>query len=488
MLPEVKRSFPADEVDPLLVQSWLGTDRTYETPLQLTLKIWAALAGDLHGSDFLQLVESHLLRFLSSETLLTDLSTAAHNCIQQQRQWVDLDDMERLLSKGQPAASEEDNSSVPSHDEATGINLPQLQKKGKEMIVSQGEQIISSLISGGILVQQQNRRLRFSSPIFTGYLASLQTTPEEAQNLLERLNWATARQTLRFLAACTPAAPWITDLISSKEPPLFLNWFSAARWLADTPLNSDLRVHLRDTFARQIQNDSLCLSVRARFAAAFVTSREAAAPRLFRGLMSSGSEIQRRIGALGAGALSSSSLLPDLLNLLVDPSLDVQNTACLAIGALSGDMPRDTLVDILSQADENLRQVAAEVLISVDGTGRDAVVEALTSSDLLTRRAAVLGLYQVRGEWARGILEKIVIEDSQWVVRNAAAQGLEEIKKPAAPGLFPLPLPSEISLAAGLCRKIGAGDSPRRTRYRNLAQCFEVRGPRRTTCLAALFE
>ena len=458
LLPEIKRSFPTDEVDPLLIQSWLGADRTYETPLQLTLKIWAALAGDLNGLDFLQLVESYLLRFLPSETLLTDLSTAAHNCILQQRQWVDLDDIESILSARQPPADKAEDSSVPSHDETTGIN--QLQKKGKEMIVSQGEQIISALISGGILVQQQNRRLRFSSPIFTGYLASLQTTPEEAQSLLERLNWTTARQTLRFLAACTPSAPWITDLISSAEPPLFQNWFSAVRWLADTPPNSDLRIHLRDTFARQIQNDNLCLSVLARFAAAFVTSREAAAPRLFRGLLSSGSEKQRRIGALGAGALGSPSLLPDLLNLLIDPSLDVQNTACLAIGALPGDMPRNALIDILSHADENLRQIAAEVFVTHDDVGRDAVVKALTSSDLLTRRAAVLSLFQVRGEWARGFLDKIAIEDSQWVVRNAAAQGLEEIKKLPAPGLSPLPIESESPWLLAYAGKLGLGIRP----------------------------
>ena len=49
--------------------------------------------------------------------------------------------------------------------------------------------------------------------------------------------------------------------------------------------------------------------------------------------------------------------------------------------------------------------------------------------DLLIRRVSVYGLRQVNESWALNILEKMQIEDGQWVVRNAAAQVVEEFNQ-----------------------------------------------------------
>ena len=49
--------------------------------------------------------------------------------------------------------------------------------------------------------------------------------------------------------------------------------------------------------------------------------------------------------------------------------------------------------------------------------------------DLLIRRVSVYGLRLVNASWAIQILEKMQIEDGQWVVRNAAAQVVEEISQ-----------------------------------------------------------
>jgi HEAT repeat protein len=62
---------------------------------------------------------------------------------------------------------------------------------------------------------------------------------------------------------------------------------------------------------------------------------------------------------------------------------------------------------------------------------------------LLVRRAAVFGLAQINEKWSRDILEKLTIEDGQWVVRNAATQAVEAMDHPNPYIPVPLPPPSE---------------------------------------------
>jgi len=46
------------------------------------------------------------------------------------------------------------------------------------------------------------------------------------------------------------------------------------------------------------------------------------------------------------------------------------------------------------------------------------------------RRAVIFGLRRVRQPWATQILEEMQIEDAQWVVKDAAAQAVENLKSP----------------------------------------------------------
>jgi HEAT repeat protein len=48
----------------------------------------------------------------------------------------------------------------------------------------------------------------------------------------------------------------------------------------------------------------------------------------------------------------------------------------------------------------------------------------------MVRRSVVFGLGRVRQPWAIEILEKLQMEDKEWIVRNAAIQALEEIRQP----------------------------------------------------------
>jgi hypothetical protein len=50
--------------------------------------------------------------------------------------------------------------------------------------------------------------------------------------------------------------------------------------------------------------------------------------------------------------------------------------------------------------------------------------------DILVRRAVIYGLRRVNEAWATEILEEMQIEDAQWVIKDAAAQAIEDRNNP----------------------------------------------------------
>jgi hypothetical protein len=83
--------------------------------------------------------------------------------------------------------------------------------------------------------------------------------------------------------------------------------------------------------------------------------------------------------------------------------------------------------------------------------------DAAEVNNLLTRRAAVFGLSRVPEDWALQILEKVQIDDEQWVVRGAAAEANERRRNP--PWRIPTPVrePSELPWLVAFAARVGSG-------------------------------
>ena len=112
--------------------------------------------------------------------------------------------------------------------------------------------------------------------------------------------------------------------------------------------------------------------------------------------------------------------------------------------------------------------------------------EATSIDDLLVRRAAISGLRRIHEDWAIQILEELQIEDAQWVVKNAAAQAIEDYNRPdmyIPQTQIPLAdLPWLISFAA----ERGVGVSPGEPARQMLKQALELGTEEQQ--MAALFE
>jgi HEAT repeat protein len=92
--------------------------------------------------------------------------------------------------------------------------------------------------------------------------------------------------------------------------------------------------------------------------------------------------------------------------------------------------------------------------------GQPALRDGSNMEDLLVRRAVVFGLARVNEPWALEILEKIQLEDQQWLVRNAAVQVMENLKRPKRY----IPSPSvplqDVPWLIDFASKLGIGVAP----------------------------
>jgi HEAT repeat protein len=145
---------------------------------------------------------------------------------------------------------------------------------------------------------------------------------------------------------------------------------------------------------------------------------------------------------------------------LNDPIPAVVRAACLALAAIGDKNALETLATLLIQGNETIKQYAAEALANHREEGYPALRDASSMDDLLVRRAVVFGLARIDEPWAMEILEKIQLEDQQWIVRNAAVQVVEDLKRPNPY----IPIPSvpitDASWLIEFASKLGIGVVP----------------------------
>ncbi len=116
------------ELDPALISGWLlGSIRTL-TPLEATLRVWAAYAGDARGGTTADCIEAYLARFLSpDERQVTEV--VGMTWIKERTGCLP----ERLLARGTP---------------------------------------VSDLIDAGVLARRFGARVTFAQPALGSYLAA----------------------------------------------------------------------------------------------------------------------------------------------------------------------------------------------------------------------------------------------------------------------------------------------------------------------------
>lgn len=447
--PDLNQTEP---VDPLLINGWLTPFDPASTPLDLTLKAWAAYAGDALGPEHLHAVEAYLRRMTigirNGRAALEQIArqiTAKYNPTPTNKEvedWVFEFSQSDAPAESPAAESEPGAARSPAAKQAPGKVLP-------------------ALIASGLLTPRAEGRLTFNNPTIFGFLAGSAYAKSGNTFVLENQpEWAGKALSLQYLACFSDVNTLVKNMVSQRDDPLRRGLLAAARWLRVAPLSAPWRVEVLRALAAAVQKEHPTLGLSGRIMAALLCSRDPNLANLFRQMLRASQDNLRQLAALAVGCLRDTKSLNDLAILASDPRPSVCRAASLAIMAIGEKTALDTIATNLLQGSEIMRQIAAETLAADVEEGHPLLLEASSMDDLLVRRAAVAGLARVRLPWASEVLEKMAIEDGQWVVRNAATEALDILRR-GDTNLPRPPLPlHETPWLIGFAARLGMGVMP----------------------------
>jgi len=440
----------SEHVDPLLLNGWLSTENSRLTPLELTLKIWGAYAGDVRGPYPLDAIETHLRRLSPGnaprqalEMLALQISLSAEPIFdpRKAREWIKTFESPEIADA--PVASNETSGKKSEKVHAPSLGL------------------ITKMVESGLLAQHRNNRMRFIHPIFVGYLAGKALANYKSESLLDQSPCIGKYLALHYLAAFGDATPLVDKLLSVLDRPLSRNLLIPARWLRDAPRQMAWRGQVMAKLLELLRQTGQPLGLRGQALCAFIQSGDPSVPILLRQLLEEPDNDMLQLAALGSGALQDIKAIELLSALLSTQSPNVRRAACLALVNIGTTAAMDIVASALLHGDENLRRAAAESLANHPGEGYAMLKEgAEMKEDLLVRRSVAYGLGRIQEPWAEELISHLETEDDQWVVRNAAMEVNENHQQPNPHIPQRLPPPTESPWIIAFAGTQGLGVSP----------------------------
>lgn len=404
--PSQQPENPADVTDKIAIRnSMLVVSDHFSTPLEFTLKSLAVYAGDISGSSSLRSVESFLKRSLSSiskESLRTLEAIALHN-LQQQKSSFSRKDINSWLSGGHGEESNDltDNKIAPPNP------------------------VIQMALDLNILQKASPDKYFFYFPTFSGYLAARalsRSTTNTVSQILDQPDWSIKHETMRFFSAFNDIQPYL-GLIQQDITLLKEKYIMAGMWLANIEPNSSSELNLLKIITREIQANNNYM-IKVRLVVALSKSLNKDIKGIFQHLLKSTDLDTRRAAAIGSGLIQDLSAVPLLIQLLNDP-FPTSSAACYALGRIGSPRSLEAIAEGLLHGNELLRRAAAESLAQNRSEGHPALREGISMEDLLVRYAVVHGLSLIPESWAIEIIDKMRIDEDEWVVRDLAQQIFE---------------------------------------------------------------
>ncbi|HJQ14680.1 MAG TPA: NACHT domain-containing protein, partial [Anaerolineales bacterium] len=379
-----------EQVDPILLNTWLTLDNAGLTPFELTLKVWGAYAGDSLGSRVLDAIATHVRRLAPSGTPVAALELLAMQVVltlqpvfdpRQARTWVkqyDIVEDKPVENTGMVPVSDAEEDPALSDSQRIKIRGP----KANEAVPSYG--LLSKMVESGLLISHSDHKMRFLHPVLNGYLAGQAIGDNGAGTTLHALpDWDGKTVSLRYLAARADASTIADTMLKESELPLHRQSFAVARWLRDSPKESVWRGKEFAHLLAILQAEGQPLGLRGQAMAAFVTSGDPGAATLFRQLLSSRSFELIPLAALGSGALKDVKAIEALEELMHAPVGSVRRAVCLALVAIGTEKSLEGVARALIQGDEELRRAAAEALANDPVEGHAMLKEGATLTDIL---------------------------------------------------------------------------------------------------------
>jgi HEAT repeat protein len=383
------------------------------------LRTWAAYAGDARGGAVTDAFEAYLSRILSGEE-----RQAAEDAAYQ---WI---------------------------GESSGAIQDRLLRRGTAT---------GDLIEAGVFVRRDGGQVSFAQPGVAAYLASRGMAATGVPEGVLDNDWAPAQASLLYFAAVGDGGPIAEHWLQAGADPLERGTLSAGRLLRHAPRKAAWRQNVLRGLAQILQGAQRPYGLRLRTVHALVQASEPTAGILFRRLLASDVPSTRILAALGLGGVRDEEAVQALIEIIRrDRELLVRQAACLGLVGVGSEAALEALGHALLEGEEGVRLAAAEALACNPDEGYNMLKDAVEVDNLLTRRAAVFGLSRVPETWALDLLDKVVVDDGQWVVRGAAAEAAERRRKPPWRVHAPIGDASELPWLVAFATRIGSGVAPGR--------------------------
>jgi HEAT repeat protein len=440
-----------DSPDPDLIIGWISRQTFSLTPFDLALRAWAAFSSDLQGNSPTADRQSYIARHMPA--------VAEEAMAQVCRQMI----AENLSSPTRRLVENALATSWPRSDHP----LPPV------------EDFFDDLVTAGVLRRRSGGRVSFGHFLIAAHLAGKAIASEE--NIPSFL--AASQSPLAELSAASLAAQGdAATLVSARLAPVFTKdepanpaavkippaieevykILSMCRWLRDSPSTAPWRVDIMRRLMKILRAPSQPIPLRARVLCAFLASGDTSAIQLFRQLLSApdSDTMARVLSALGLGVMADPASVPALVQLMDSELRELRWAGALALGRIASPQAMEALGHTLLNGEDDLRRAVGEALAIDPLEGHAMLREAVLDAEVLVRRAAVFGLARTHQPWALEILEKLEVEDAQWVVKSAAGQAVERLHGEAIPGLQPIPVPSNIPWLVAFAARQKTGLAP----------------------------
>ncbi len=442
----------SEKPDPALLIGWISRQTLGLSPLDITLRIWAAFSGDLQGTTAASDQQAYISRHLPP---------AAEEAMAQ-------------VSRGMIV----ENFSTPTRKQvetALALAWPHSEKSLPPV-----EDFFDDMVTRGVLRRRPAGRVTFGHMIIAARLAARAAATEgNLSAFFAETKSPLADLTAQAVAAQTDVATLVSARLSPtirKEgaeeasgtpqmPPIVEDgWklLKVASWLRDAPPTAGWRVEVFRRLMKTVRTSSQPFPLRARALCAFLNSRDASVAQLFRQILTTQDTDQEAqiLAALGLGAMGDQSAVDLLTKELESGSRELRWAGALALGHIATHAAIDTLGQVLLQGEDDLRRAVAEGLSLDPIEGHGILREAIQDAELLVRRAAVFGLARSGQPWALEILERVQVDDGQWAVKSAAAQAVEKMHGETENPLTVIPPPSNLPWLVAFAAERKTGLAP----------------------------
>jgi HEAT repeat protein len=451
------------KVDPAILKNWLVEAGDGINPFDRTLITWAVFAGDIRGPNPIDALETFIRRIIDPG-IRGAIEQIALQVVLFAQPGMAKNELESALSRITPTATiapappSNTSGETPTGASPTAANADASRREI-------GSLPVRFLVENGVFNLHGSERYSFFHPILAGYLAAcaLQKKPDQAARLVSQQGWTGKNLALCYLGAFCDMSAIIEPFLADAEEPLFRSIFLAARWLREAKGSPGWKIRVMRSLVEILQAEPLPYGIRQRALTALVCSRDSGLPALFKQFVDAKSPVTSQLAALGCGAIRDKKLVPDLIELLNSMNAPVVHCAVLSLVSMGNQAAIEAVARTLLTGDESSRRAAAEALANHPSEGYAILKDGSVLSDILVRRAVVFGLARIKEKWALETLEKMRIEDGQWVVRNAAAQTVEALELPNPRVYKPLPPPAQSPWVIAFAARQGigiAGDSP----------------------------